>query len=371
MPAYSAQQPMSGYDQPSGSFATHNQPLTVAWRGNMFMTDNTMPSLSSQSVLLDDIDHENRDSRDHVGVVLEGDETTDVLTEDTILGQASCSTDDLPQPLVEALIPTHTQRPLFECQICHSRFTMNKSLLRHMRTVHGPKAFSCPTCGMHFMRKDTRDRHHLEKHSNDNGFVKCLSCGRYVRQRSLPEHQDSHICRTSRALSAEHRPEEISLMAYDADSDPLLATLQMVKCFQSRRDWPGDEAMLYLRLKLRLRNPQAAIQASCLKSPALILLREGLSTPRTPSKALGLAALLMGYMVVATEDAWVDEAFMHFEGARQVFKAHHEAVCGCNNRLACPLWTPFDSRNPEVALLYRLLRELGIPHRLIDDSVWI
>ena len=81
----------------------------------------------------------------------------------------------------------------FTCSFCYRNFSAKKSLLRHIRTVHGPKSFSCSHCRIKFTRKDTRDRHDTEKHSNLDNIIRCLACERYVSKRAFTEHRDSEV----------------------------------------------------------------------------------------------------------------------------------------------------------------------------------
>lgn len=71
-------------------------------------------------------------------------------------------------------------------------------------------------------------------------------------------------------------------------------------------------------------------------------------------------------MAAANQEKWGGEAALHFEGAARILKTYHNLVCICDNHQACLLWSPYDSKNKETSLIHKVLRELGIPHKLID-----
>lgn len=171
------------------------------------------------------------------------------------------------------------------CGICHRKFSLHKTLLRHMRTVHQPKAFSCPQCRLQFIRKDTRDRHTAEKHSNELGLVTCLTCGRYIRKRAFKEHLNSNLCRDMRAVVAQQRLNTSKLKTVGEDGDPFLAALRMLNLFSQRPGTIEADSLSYLRLRLQLRSERAASELLQLKLKALKLVHERLCHPKALSKS--------------------------------------------------------------------------------------
>jgi hypothetical protein len=250
-----------------------------------------------------------------------------------------------------------------KCSSCHQIFTAKKSLLRHVRTVHRSKAFSCSHCGVKFTRKDTRDRHEGEKHSQNENTIRCAPCGRYVSKRALAEHHDSEICRQANASARQDDFQTTSVKFVGADDDPFLAALRMLKFFGPDS---GNETVAYIRLKLKPRNPQETTTIWRYESCVDQLIIDRLSTAKTLSRALGMAALLLGFMAMSGQKIWGGKASVHFQGAGRILRTCHDSVCNCADHKSCPLWSPFAPRNPEVGILNRLLRDIGIDHRLLE-----
>lgn len=215
---------------------------------------------------------------------------------------------------------------------------------------------------MKFTRKDTRDRHETEQHSNAHNIIKCLACGRYVTKRAFAEHACSEVCRNTSAL-AKTALEDLSIKFVGADDDPFLAALRMLKLFGPDT---GDENVEYVRLKLRNRDFQESSAILRYESCVARLMINKLRDSRAPLRALGMAALLLGFMAMAGKTIWPADSMTHFEGAVKLFRIYHDSICNCDTHKACPAWSPFAPRNPEVGILDRLLKDMGVDHRLLE-----
>ena len=52
------------------------------------------------------------------------------------------------------------EREIFECSICHEKFSRRNSMNRHMKSVHErKKSFECNLCDSKFAQKVTLNRH--------------------------------------------------------------------------------------------------------------------------------------------------------------------------------------------------------------------
>ena len=252
--------------------------------------------------------------------------------------------------------------PGLTCSICRQVFTVRKSLLRHMRTVHRRRSFPCSQCKITFARKDTRDRHEVEKHSSLENSIKCLACGRYVSKRAFGEHRDSEVCRSA-TLSSGQSGQTFSIKFVGADDDPFLAALRMLRLFEADT---RNRTVAYIRLKLQPRSRQDSATILRYESCVAKLLIDQMRDPTTAPRALGLAALLLGFMAMAGQRFWGGKASMHFEGAAKIFRSRHDAVCKCDKHKFCPLWSPFALKHSEVALLNKSLKQIGVDHRLLE-----
>lgn len=101
-----------------------------------------------------------------------------------------------PEP---AHIP-HTQPPPpppqnnmpHECQTCHRRFAQKQTLIQHMTTHTGIKAFQCQLCFKHFTQQGSLQRH-MAIHNNERPYP-CEICNKAFRQKShLTNHAKSHV----------------------------------------------------------------------------------------------------------------------------------------------------------------------------------
>lgn len=91
--------------------------------------------------------------------------------------------------------PTHDRARRYTCSICHCKFPLKKSLIRHVEGIHRPKHAVCHDCGKGFARRDILNRHMLTQHEEAETKVPCAICGRRVRPRSLPSHRASDACK--------------------------------------------------------------------------------------------------------------------------------------------------------------------------------
>nr|POF15023.1 hypothetical protein CFP56_72127 [Quercus suber] len=120
------------------------------------------------------------------------------------------------------------------CDLCNRTFSLRKTLLRHMRTVHKQaESFGCPQsgCSASFARQDIRDRHVATQHSVGTTRIVCPDCSKQIRPRALAEHRTTKSCRERQIRSDHARISQLkSLEAsslsttsiLDPPSDPLL-----------------------------------------------------------------------------------------------------------------------------------------------------
>ena len=136
----------------------------------------------------------------------------------------------------DCVAPDNDSNPTLSpiCKRCNQRFKANKSLLRHLRTVHQPKAFFCFRCNTEFVRKDTRDRYVAEMHATRDRTVRCTSCRRYISERAFSEYFNTAICHSVRYDEASTAVMDLNLCYTGADDDPFLATLRLFKFFERK-----------------------------------------------------------------------------------------------------------------------------------------
>lgn len=217
-----------------------------------------------------------------------------------------------------------------QCERCRRHFTHPKSLKRHLRTVHSGSRFSCAHCQEVFKRRDIKERHEAEQHSDDAGTVECRTCGDHVRERALKEHMKSQKClangtRAKIATTAMRRCTEslqtvLSITASFATATHLWILAETEGGFAPGLR-PNIETLNMLRVKQRL----FEVIRMSLIDPAKI---------RSP-EVLGAVAL-----------AWVYERF----------------------------WN--DIKSPHKAPIYRLWRFHSNPHLLITNladqfGIWV
>ena len=283
---------------------------------------------------------------------------------------------------------------LFQCRRCNRQFTIRRSFLRHIKSVHEAKTFSCIECKIKFARKDTRDRHLTEKHSGVKMSVKCVHCGRCVAKRALTEHLDSDVCHKTRATQmAEAQKALIGLpMKYvGAEDDPFLAALRMLRLFAAKRPsqqnkrfrtryyapYPELEVFkVYSGISPRVRVravwllPRTDYAESTLlgfENLVVALLAQRIAESNAPSISLAMAALLLGCMASAVDPQSL-KSRIHFVGAAKLFKMQHNNACGCGKHYSCPYRHLSFVRHEcaELVLLSKLLEEHEIRSGIID-----
>ena len=255
-----------------------------------------------------------------------------------------------------------TDPNLRRCPRCGQSFGQRKTLLRHIRTVHRSKAFRCSYCAISFSRNDTRNRHESEIHCNGNNIIKCANCGRYISRRALAEHLESVICQHAHAVSSQNQPMDRKLGYIVPDEDPFLATLRMLRLFGPDTE---NETVGYVRLRLVPRRWERDVGTIQYESIIANLLVHQLQKSDGVSRASGMAALLLGFMAIAGQKEWGGKAAIHFEGAATIFKTRHDIVCDCGDHRLCQNWSPYRPKSPELGLLNRLLKDIGVEHKLV------
>ena len=75
---------------------------------------------------------------------------------------------------------------MFLCEICGSTFSLNKSLLRHKRTVHGNQKRQCANCDVNLNGVDSYTRHLKQQKKCDQCGI--TLCGKMV----ISKHQREH-----------------------------------------------------------------------------------------------------------------------------------------------------------------------------------
>ncbi|KAI5707150.1 hypothetical protein M8J75_015002 [Diaphorina citri] len=79
-----------------------------------------------------------------------------------------------------------------ECQTCHRRFAQKQTLIQHMTTHTGIKAFQCQLCFKNFTQQGSLQRH-MAIHNNERPYT-CEICHKSFRQKShLTNHAKSHV----------------------------------------------------------------------------------------------------------------------------------------------------------------------------------
>ena len=79
---------------------------------------------------------------------------------------------------------------MFNCNICGNSFTVNKSLLRHQRTVHGNEKRKCGICNVDLNGVNSLSRH--LKHQKQCEICGITTCGLKARRKHEHEHEDNN-----------------------------------------------------------------------------------------------------------------------------------------------------------------------------------
>jgi Zn ribbon nucleic-acid-binding protein len=197
--------------------------------------------------------------------------------------------------------PHHSQKGQLTCNICDRTFSFQKSLIRHLQTVHSSKSYTCQNCGVACSRQDTLDRHHHEKHSSIE-LVECMRCGRKIRDRSLKYHLDTAGCRkANRHVTREH---EYSLTPHDTYSNMLAAIFEQTE----------DDCRMFKLISCSDTFDPLTVSTylSCTVTNGLEILRNSRNLPLDPEEVLlhllRLRGLVIRSIVRALEAEILDDA---------------------------------------------------------------
>ena len=251
------------------------------------------------------------------------------------------------------------------CMICRRSFRMKKTLARHLRSVHRPKAFACSECNQTFIRKDTLSRHISEQHGEGAPSAKCLVCGRQVSKRALREHLDSKVCQESRALMCNRRFDGIGFKYPGQDDDAFLVAVRLFLTSKPQVSFQRGPQTPQLRLSLFVESPGSpsfdTLHWHRLHSRVVILMQEQMQRDLSAlhgSDALWCVAMLLAILSIAGGPD--PSARAHFRGARAILMDRHRNKCSCDCYSTCQNWRGPTLRDSATALLVRLFRERGI-----------
>ena len=257
------------------------------------------------------------------------------------------------------------------CNICGRTHSSKRSLRRHLRSVHQPKAFRCSRCDSSFTRNDTLVRHVAEHHSGSNARIKCMSCGRHISERAFADHLDSQACKKTRTLVSQERFDGLEFGFPGKDDDAFLVTIRMFihlklsLSFRMGTQEPQLTSELFSRdgkgeLSSKPEHSRTITHWNQLYGRALYLTRQQIERDFSAVyifAALWCSALLLGLMSFARgldEDAWA-----HFKGAEAALKMCHGSTCDCDSYDYCEKWRWPTIRDPTLALVGRVLEERG------------
>ena len=92
-------------------------------------------------------------------------------------------------------LASNTTARAYECRYCTRAYEQQKTLNRHIRSIHRNAKYACPMCHRTFNRLDIRNRHTAEQHlDRADTKVICERCSKTVGRRSLQAHVSSKAC---------------------------------------------------------------------------------------------------------------------------------------------------------------------------------
>ena len=128
----------------------------------------------------------------------------------------------------------------FECKSCGKKFTLNESLRRHVKEVHGNQIFPCPECDFVGRRQDSLNYHLQWKHCEMKST--CDECGyeaetvRLIQRHKLRVHRGvKYPCDKCDYVTADksslsyHMKSKHEKIRFQCDLKGVTAKMQMAK----------------------------------------------------------------------------------------------------------------------------------------------
>ena len=254
------------------------------------------------------------------------------------------------------------------CGMCGPVFSTRKSLLRHLRTVHQPRAFRCPSCKANFTRNDILVRHTAEHHNGNSTRVKCIFCERNISERAYHEHLGSQTCIKARLKMRNPNFDDLRFGFPGQDDDAFLVTIRMFLMLNLKLSYNVDTGDANLTSEAFVRNETGELSRKIqqlavwehLYVRVLSLTRRQIEQDITAvyiSAAMWASALLLG--LLAFSRGCDEDARAHWKGAADVLGIRHNSACECNSYESCKRWRKPTSRDPTIALVARILEERG------------
>ena len=238
-----------------------------------------------------------------------------------------------PLTAVSDQTPSNSPRSRSSAQVCHlcnTKLSVRKSLVSHLKYVHGPPSFPCSLCSKICTRGDNLTRHMKREHGLVRDLVECRICRKRVSKRGLAvHHQKNKKCQAVRAAKRRSRLDTLDLHAPGIEEDPLIVVLQMLTLL--RRSSMGPSAH-------RVYAPMAVkkVQWLGLQDRALKLIRQQLSIQAALwSISLIIAVTLMGTIENVCTFGTDRAAKYHLDEAERARERWLQVMCVCKSDCEC------------------------------------
>lgn len=86
----------------------------------------------------------------------------------------------------------HVEKKPFKCPICGQAFSKSSELTRHKKNHFGSDGYACTECGK-LCKTMTLLKYHQRKHTGEKPYI-CKECGqRFTMPKTLQKHVMSHL----------------------------------------------------------------------------------------------------------------------------------------------------------------------------------
>lgn len=257
-----------------------------------------------------------------------------------------------------------------KCPICNRAFVMRKTMLRHLRTIHGSKHLGCQLCGRKFLRQDNLNRHMAEQHTSNDHLVTCELCHRRMFKRSLPEHLESRTCRASQTKTGARLSEHPYV---EDENDCFHLTIRVLKIWLSLRFRKEDQSSERHSsscgsFSQHFPSSDAFYQCCYLGSRALDLTKFQMEDSVAPQNSLKLfctavlwaSISLVGVHSVEDVPIGFRDWDAHLKGAAALLEVFHSSTCDCDKYLSCRQLQRRASQDPALSLFKAIVRDTGL-----------
>lgn len=254
------------------------------------------------------------------------------------------------------------------CSICDRSFPLRKTMLRHARTVHSSsKTFACSKCGTSFSRKDTLERHLMERHALRDRLITCLFCNRSVSTRAFSDHLRSRVCEASRAVASNTRFDMLGFLLPNQDEDCFLLAMRLLETWKDQ-PYLNTGRELFCQPSSVSSLPYEPLERLKMESRTLGRLSTHIvnTADRQSSLKLYCTALALCFASFARFYSHGDEAkhlvrwSMHMQGARHIRTEYHNANCSCLSAIDCSSMREVVRQDPALSILLRTLDNVGL-----------